>query len=139
MNFLDIFHGRAVKQVAIGGVFYSILSANTHDVVLRNPDGVSRELTQRDFKWMAKILPLHETYYTLRIGKFPEEEVVTDADGMEKHFATYEEAYDAMVCIYKASVGGMYFTYVKNPIRPTIWKTDISRYGNQVNQMTKQA
>ena len=82
---------------------------------------------------------INRTYFTLRRGKFEEEEILKDAEGNIKEFDTYEEAFDQMVNIYKASLGPYHYTYAENPIRYKIWETSETEYGGQVNSMTQPA
>lgn len=78
------------------------------------------------------------TYFTLRLGKTPDAQVVTDANGKEARFDTYEEAYDAMCNIYIKSLYGKHFTYAANPIRPVIMCTTVSSYNGHTNSFTQQ-
>ena len=139
----------------IDGAVYFIdedkLQFNIYDKSVDECYDILEEITVDDlhenYEWLVEKLkkekgskkqPKSRTYYTLRTGKFPEEEYLLDGDGNIKEFDTYEEAYDAMCNCYIKSLGSKYFTYVENPIRYRIFETKISYYQGRENSMTQQ-
>ena len=113
---------------------YDLLEEITVDNLHENYEWLVEKLK----KEKGKKQPKSRTYYTLRTGKFPEEDYLLDADGNIKEFDTYEEAYDVMCNCYIKSLGSKYFTYVENPIRYRIFETKISYYQGRENSMTQQ-
>ncbi len=127
------------------------LQFNLYDNYVDQCDDILEEITVDDlhenYEWLVEKLkkekgtkkqPKSRTYYTLRTGKFPEEDCLLDDDGNIKEFDTYEEAYDAMCNCYIKSLGSKYFTSVENPIRYRIFETKISYYQGRENSMTQQ-